>query len=460
MRRKNTTTDGIKTVALVALTKSILFGIRSLKIGHGATWPGHIALKLEKNFVDVLLQKNKHLKTILIVGTNGKTTCAKLLTHVLTKNGHKTFSNTTGANLLNGITSTLINNANIFGQIKADVAILEVDENALPQCLKQFEPTAILALNLFRDQLDRYGEIDAIRDKWEKSIVGLSPAPQIFLNGQDPNLFFLGQKLLQKVNYFGISEEQIEKNDTTSIEADATYCPICLSSLSFSCIAYSHIGVFSCDHCGGNAGEITDLSKNIVSPLSGTFNRYNLSAVALVLKKIFQIEPEKINADIEDFLPAFGRQEIIEYQGRKIWIQLSKNPVGFNQSIDLIVNSKEKNKKVLLLLNDAIPDGRDVSWIWDVNYERLVDNTDKVWIAGGRAYDMAIRIKYAMRENSQNSRKTSFDEKIIADESITKILSTVISASEAGETIFVLPVYSQMLELRKILTGDSMEIKK
>ena len=440
------------TLFLNIKLKFLVWFLRFFKLGHGSTWPGEIALMFQKNFIKRLVDRNNKLKIVLIVGTNGKTTSAKLISHVLAQESYGVFSNSTGANILNGVASSLINNSNISGKIKKDVAIFEIDENVLPLILKQITPTAILALNLFRDQLDRYGEVDIITNKWEKALADSDNKIKLILNAQDPNLFFLGKKLNNiEVLYFGLEENKLEELEPTS-EADTIYCPICSSKLKFTKIAYSHVGIFSCPNDGTNENSFEDYSSIVKSSLSGLFNEFNISAVSLLLNKVFNIPLEKISEDLKDFMPAFGRQEIIKYHEKYFIMQLSKNPVGFNQALKLV--EKAEQKYAFLILNDGIPDGRDVSWIWDINFDDFIKSVEKIWISGNRAYDMAICIKYAMRNSGIENKS------IYVSDNLKSSVEQIVKDTNNDDKIYAIPVYSAMLNLRKILLGDSINAQK
>lgn len=434
--------------------------MRFFGFGHGTTWPGEIALRLDQNIVGKIMKKNLKLKTIIIVGTNGKTTSAKLIKHVLTKLGHRVFSNQSGANLLNGVASTLINYTKLSGKISYDEAILEIDENVLPIIIKQFRPSAILMLNLFRDQLDRYGEINIIALKWHYALKQLDQQTTFIMNGQDPQICHLGRGVINSpVYYYGV-KKLLSKKDIPH-EADSIYCPKCSSKLTFSAIAYSHIGNFSCPKCVFSQPEFVDLTERMDIPLEGLFNRYNFSAVALLLNKVFGLSNEKFKTLIKDYQAGFGRQEMIDFENKKVIIQLSKNPVGFNQSIELLREIKNKPKTVLLALNDRIPDGRDISWIWDVNFESLVSIADKIFVVGDRAYDLGIRLQYALKNKKMTVTKDRIclNSQIYIYSKIEEGLESALKSIEKKETLYVFPVYSAMLALRKILTGDEFKTK-
>lgn len=451
--------DTIRTILILAVTKTVAFLIRMSRLGHGFTWPGEIALMLDPLFIKRIMAKNSRTKSVVIVGTNGKTTSAKIARHVLVKNGYSVIGNDTGANLKNGIASTLIQHADPWGRIRADAAIFEVDENVLPLLLFDFHPDAIMVLNLFRDQLDRYGEVNTIARKWQEALARLSKKTALIMNGNDPQISYLGQTLSDlPVTYFGLGR-RLMKRRTVPHEADSLYCPRCGERLSYGAIAYSHIGDFQCRGCGLQPGKVIDISGTIKSPLLGLFNQYNTNAVALMIHTLFGISFEKIKQDIADFGAAFGRQEILDYRGRRVIIQLSKNPTGFNQSIELLEEFDPTERRVLVLLNDRIPDGRDVSWIWDVDFELLVRLANKIVVSGDRAYDMGIRLRYAGAPSGTRTGRARAAVEMIVVPELNKAIYTAVAMTPPGELLFVLPTYSAMLEVRNKLTGDEFRQK-
>lgn len=444
---------------ILAITKTAAFLIRAVRVGHGFTWPGEIALRLSGGFLRTMMANNAHLKTVLIVGTNGKTTSAKITRHILSKNGYRVIGNETGANLKNGIASCLIQNANLSGRIDADAAIFEVDENVLPLILSDFHPDAIMVLNLFRDQLDRYGEVNTIALKWQEALGTLTAKTALVMNGNDPQIFSLGKSLTgPSVSFFGLKKEAMKRR-AAGHEADSLYCPECARRLTYAAVAYSHIGEFLCPGCGFRPSGIVDYSETIKSPLLGLFNRYNTNAVALLLHSVFGIPLEHIRRDIADFGAAFGRQEVIDYRGRRIVIQLSKNPTGFNQSIEVLEEFDVPKRRVLVLLNDRIPDGRDVSWIWDVDFERLTELAGDIVVSGDRAYDMGIRLRYA-GANGEAAKGTGRRAPVSVVPELGAAIDRAVNGTPPGGFLFILPTYSAMLEARNILTGDEFRQKE
>lgn len=440
---------------IIFICRFITWFIRTAKLGAGSTWPGHIALFLNPHIAHALLSQNK-IKTVLVVGTNGKTTTSKLLNEILEKNGHTVIKNKEGANLLNGIVTSLIHNSSLAGTIHGDVAIFEVDENMLPIVTAEITPYAIIFLNLFRDQLDRYGEVNSISAKWQTVLKNLPASAQIYINGDDPQLFYIGSKLKQKVHYFGLSK----KHFTVHIiphDVDSVYCPQCGKKLIYKGISYSHLGDFSCSSCEFKRENVTDFENyDFPKTLLGKYNVYNLSAGAFVASEAFNLSQVNIESSLRDFSPAYGRQEMITYKGNNIFMLLSKNPVGFNQSIEVIMQKYEKgNNNIVLILNDRIPDGTDVSWIWDAEFDKLHGFASKIFVTGDRVYDMALRLKYGLYTDPKidNFLNTVSFESVSCYESVKEAIDEAASSSIGKNDCIILATYSGMLEARKVVLG-------
>lgn len=435
---------------LITLGKLIIFFNKTLNLGSGSTWPGHIALSINKNFIKDLL-RNSTIKIILIAGTNGKTTTGKLIQTILEKNGKKVFQNQAGANLLNGVASSLILNSNLSGKINKDFAIFEIDENTLPLILKEVNnPDFIIILNLFRDQLDRYGEVNTISKKWQDALKKLNEKTKLLLNADDPQITYLGLsqggvsvpplRWKDNILFFGLKDKKL-MTPTHQHASDSTYCPNCGEKLVYNSTYFSHLGDWICKKCNYKHPQKTFTSSPFY-PLSGTYNEYNTNAAVLITEKL-GFNKEKIKSALKDFKPAFGRQEMISVNGKKVQIFLSKNPTGFNESLKTISSLNAKN--LLIVLNDRIPDGRDVSWIWDVDFEDFIYSFRNIVVSGERSYDMGLRIKYA--------QSIIHDSLFIIQEDLKKAISLSLDKTSKQETLYILPTYSAMLETRKILTG-------
>jgi lipid II isoglutaminyl synthase (glutamine-hydrolysing) len=415
------------------LGKFIISISKTLNLGSGSTWPGHIALKINKNFIKDIL-KNSKTKIVIIAGTNGKTTTARLVTSIIRENGKTYLQNKAGANLVNGLASTLIYGTGLDGKLHRDYLIFESDEYALPQVLKETNPDYLICLNLFRDQLDRYGETASIAKKWQEVFKMLSSKTMIILNSDDPQIASLSTNSNEKTFYFGLPKQN--NKNVLKHGADSIYCPDCFSELVFDSITFSHLGIWKCPKCGLKR-PIPDLTTIPFYPLHGTYNKYNANAAALFGLKENYIQ-ETITKAFKSFTPAFGRQEKLVYKDKKIQLFLSKNPTSFNESLDTIKELKGEN--ILILLNDQIPDGLDVSWIWDINFEDILTKDINIGVSGERVYDMALRLKYG-----------GFYTHIF--ENLQTGLDQMIENIKENETLYILPNYSSMLEIRKIITG-------
>lgn len=421
----------------IAVGKGVL-KLSKLLNRQGSTWPGHLALKTDGKLISKVIKKNKHIKIILVAGTNGKTTTTKALAHILENNGISTLTNNAGANLLNGLASLLVKNITISGKLKHKAIIFEVDENTLPLVLEEIpEPDALILLNLFRDQLDRYGEVNTTAEKWKESIKKFSHKTLVVANADDPLIASVA--LVSKNSLFFTIDNIYKKERQLSHAVDSITCPVCNNSLSYSAISYSHLGNYKCHNCGFESPKAKKF--DIKTGLKGVYNLYNLSSVILVVDKIFGINPYTSIESLQNFKPAFGRQEIMEIDGKKVMLLLSKNPTGFNESLKVALENKSDS--LLILLNDRIPDGRDISWIWDVDFEILAGKNIKISVSGDRAYEMSNRLMFAnvsneVYENYEDAYKESLKQ------------------TSAGKTLTILPTYSAMLEIRKLISGKAI----
>jgi UDP-N-acetylmuramyl tripeptide synthase len=440
--------DQIRLGLAVAVAKTVTGIVRQLRLGAASVLPGEIARRFHPKLLSLLCEQVKQ-GVILVVGTNGKTTTSLLLRTILEDQGWKVTHNVTGANLINGLVTALLNNTNLIGQLNTDYAILEVDENVLPLVLKDCQPRIILGLNLFRDQLDRYGEVDTISQRWQAAIAPLSENTVIILNADDPTLSYLGQKLTQKVSYFGLSEPSLYLEEIPHA-VDSIYCPSCGHPLDYKGVYLSHLGDFNCPNCEFSKSKIAFNSEDWPQILIGVYNKYNTLAAGLVAQEL-AIETPQIFNTVKHFKAAFGRAEELTVDGKHIRILLSKNPVGMNETIRAVndIKATGKSSTTLLVLNDRIPDGTDVSWIWDVDTEKLVNLGGNLVVSGDRAYDMALRLNYS--RDTLNGEGSPVN--LIIKEDLNQAIQTALSLTPAEETLHIVPTYSAMLEVRGILTG-------
>lgn len=430
---------------LVIIGKLLALMSRTFNFGSGGTWPGEIALRIYPAIFSYFIDQLKK-GLILIAGTNGKTTTAKMISQILAKSGNDSIGivhNNSGANLLNGLVSAFISKSSLFGKLDIDFAIFEVDEAALPIVLAQLttfrKRLVIVLLDLFRDQLDRYGEVDLIASKWQQALASLPKEATIILNADDPQIAYLGKSVKCRVEYFGIDKPDkfLPKIEHAT---DSIYCRKCGNKLMYKGVYFSHLGIWFCNKCD-NARPKPKFNK-IFSPLPGLYNEYNTLAAAATVASL-GIDKQTIIKVLKDFKPAFGRQEEFDFDGKKIKIFLSKNPAGFNASLRTVLELKPQ--VILFVLNDRIPDGRDVSWIWDADFETIPEHI-KIVVSGDRLFDLGLRIKYASK--NQKDEKES-----IIIENLKEAINQGLHLVKPGETLYILPTYSAMLEVRKILTG-------
>ena len=438
--------DRIRLSLAVALAKIITNIVRSLNLGAASVLPGSIARRLHPRLLPLLFEQVKK-GVILVVGTNGKTTTALLLKTILENQGYKVTHNASGANLINGLTAALLADADLTGKLDSDYAILEVDENILPLVLKDCQPQYILGLNLFRDQLDRYGEVDTIAQRWGKAIAPLPESTTIILNADDPTLAYLGQNLKQRVLFFGLNEPKLYL-EAIPHAVDSIYCPSCGRLLDYEGVYLSHLGDYKCPSCGFAKSETAINSQEWSQILIGVYNKYNTIAAGLLALEI-GIEQELIFNTIQNFKAAFGRAEELTIDNKHIRILLSKNPVGMNETIRAVKDIQQQGKAsvTLLVLNDRIPDGTDVSWIWDVDTEQLVKQGGTFIVSGDRTYDMALRLQYS----GESITESAF--KLIVEADLSQAINQALNLTSTEETLHILPTYSAMLEVREILVG-------
>lgn len=433
--------DRIRLAFAVSVAKSVTFGVRSLRLGAASVLPGSLARRIEPRLLQLLTQQVKN-GVILIAGTNGKTTTSLLLCTILERKGYRVAHNSTGANLENGLMTALLETTNLVGKLDVDYAILEVDENILPKILTPIQPRIILCLNLFRDQLDRYGEVDTISKRWTKIISTLPPETVVIPNTDDPTLSYLGQQLPQRVLFFGLNEPE-NYLDEIPHAVDSIFCPNCGHSLDYKGVYLSHLGDFQCFKCGFSRSQPALDSKQFPQILVGLYNKYNTLAAATAAREL-GVDEATILDTINNFQAAFGRAEELEIDGKRVRILLSKNPVGTNETIRVVTQSHDKT--TLLVLNDRTPDGTDVSWIWDVDTEKLVERGGTLVVSGDRLYDMALRLRY-----SEKTPDSHFN--LIVEEDLRQAIATALEHTPENETLHILPTYSAMLEVREVLTG-------
>lgn len=414
----------------------------------GTNFPGKVALKLDKNILKVV---GENYKLILITGTNGKTTTTSMIYNMIQENGKDVITNNTGANMLPGIVSCLIGNFSFKKTHSERYAVIEVDEANLTLVTAHLSPYIITITNLFRDQLDRFGEVYTTLNKILEGIEKV-PSSILVLNGDES---LLGDLELNNPSvYFGFNTE-LNNNKIVDTNADAKFCKKCKSPYKYYFITYNHLGNFYCTNCGymrptlnysvdkvieqSSEGSLIQIDNNeyyINQP--GTYNIYN-GVCAYSIAKLLDIDNLVIFNSLKSQKSSFGRQESITINNKNIKIILVKNPAGFDEAINTIMLDKRK-LSLAFILNDNYADGRDVSWIWDVAFEKLtLLDINSVLVAGIRKSDMAVRLKIAGFNTNNFSLCTNHEE----------LLSKIINCK--CDEVYVLATYTAMISFRKHL---------
>jgi UDP-N-acetylmuramyl tripeptide synthase len=443
-----------ETVTL-AITKSAATMSRVLGRGGGHALPGLIAERIDPQLIQKLAAKLPN-GIILVTGTNGKTTTTKLIAAALQASGERVLTNSTGSNLVRGVTSALIAAADIRGNIDATIGLFEVDEANLRLVAPTLQPQHIVVLNLFRDQLDRYGELDTTAAMIGQGIAATKA--KVYLNADDALVASLAKYAAapELVSYFGIEELPLT-TPAHQTATDSDRCPLCGERMKFSQVFYSHLGHYECPNgdysrpqpevsithvdesdlegvkfavaVGGERSEVT-------FPLPGTYNLYNALASISVTAGL-GVQLSVLAKTLETTEAAYGRMEKVRLDGRTLYLLLIKNPVGFTQVLDTFLIGRP-NLRVLMAVNDLAADSRDVSWLWDVPLEALTESQPKVITAGTRGADVALRLHYA---GTEAEVATSLDEAI----------TELVADTPPGDGAYILPTYTAMLQIRKLL---------
>jgi len=429
---------------------------RALRVGGGTTMPGRIARGIAPDVTSRLARRLRH-GTVIVTGTNGKTTTSRLISHVLGLGAMSSVHNRAGANLAAGIAAALVQRSTVLGRVRGDVGVFEVDEATLPVVQPSLSPRAVVLTNLFRDQLDRYGEIDIVASRWRSALRELDPSAAVVFNADDPLVSDVGGQHPGVRIPFGIDDDSCGLG-TLEHAADARYCYRCGIPYRYSAVYFGHMGVYRCEQCGasrpapsvaatavvnhGLEGIEFDLNTpegavRVRSPLPGVYNIHNVLAAAASCLYL-RIPLETIARGIGTFSPAFGRAERVQLNGRPAVLLLAKNPAGFNEVLRTLLRAE--GQTALIAINDLTADGRDISWLWDVDFEMLTGRLARVVVSGLRAEDMALRLKYAGVK----------PQAMTVQRDLGLALETAIGATD-GSPLYILPTYTAMLQLRKIL---------
>ena len=446
----------IRTFLSVTSCKLSRFILRKLGKG-GTNVPGRVALAIDPH---VLGKLAKGVTTIIVTGTNGKTTTSRMIERSLEESGYRFFANKSGANMLSGITAEFAMHSGLGGKNKYPYALIECDEAAFKTVSKYVDAKCVVVTNVFRDQLDRYGEVTHTLNSILTGIKN-SPNAVVCINADDSLSVSMKDEIPNKVVFYGV-ETEIYKNRVEEV-SDAPYCIKCKTEYVYDYVTYGHLGGFRCPNCGYHRPqtevsvekvlESTPDSSTILLNLNGSeyqatinlpggYNIYNATATAAA-GYVLGIKNETIIDALSSFECGFGRMEKFTVNDTDIRMILIKNPAGCNQVLNFLSNNTTPSLFVVAL-NDRFADGTDISWIWDVDFEKLNQISDKlteIWVTGRRADDMAMRFKYA--GIPVNKIKVMKDYEQLID-----------AATKQQAPVYMMPTYTAMLDIREIFSKN------
>jgi UDP-N-acetylmuramyl tripeptide synthase len=422
----------------------------------GTTAPGRLLLKASPR---ALARMSSELEggSVLVSATNGKTTTAAMIAAALERSGRPLVHNRAGSNMSWGVATALLD----AGRERGQLGLFEVDEAWLPAVARDVKPRLLLLSNLFRDQLDRYGELELLADRWAQLVGELDGRARFVLNADDPLVADLGRER-SGVTYFGV-EDDSQALPGMQHAADSKHCRNCGHAYEYDAIYLGHLGRYRCPNCGRRRPEPQvaatdvrlegmdgshftlrtpqgDLALRI--PLPGLYNVYNAVAAAATVLEL-GVPLATLGEALEGFAGAFGRVETIQVDGRQLSILLIKNPAGANEVLRTLT-LEDGDLDLWIALNDNIADGRDISWIWDADFEVLAGRVRQVTCSGTRAEEMALRLKYAGIETG-----------LEVERDLSASLDSAVR-NAAGERVYALPTYTALLELRDLLADRGL----
>ena len=435
---------------------------RRLGRGGGTALPGLMAVTLAPDLLGALGDQ-LGLGAATVTGTNGKTTTAHLLAAMASAAGLRPLANHSGSNLERGLVSAYIDAATASGALPGAaerLGVFEVDEAAWPVLLPQLRPRAAIFLNLFRDQLDRYGEVDSVARGWHDALEADASGLALVLNADDPSVAALADVGRGEVMMFGVDDRSMALPDVDHA-ADARFCG-CGAPFAYDAVYMGHVGLWRCDGCGRRRPSPSVAARNIallpdgvrfeltlpgaepwggtmevLLPLAGLYSVYNALAAAAGAHTL-GLPATAIVSALREARPPFGRQERFAVYGRDVRVLLAKNPAGMNEVLRTLGVSREP-LTLLMMLNDDVQDGHDVSWIYDADFERLAGRTAAVIVSGTRAADLALRLVLAGVEPQA------------VEPHVATALDLALTRTPEGGRLDVVPTYTAMLEVREAL---------
>jgi lipid II isoglutaminyl synthase (glutamine-hydrolysing) len=435
----------------VAVARAVGQLSRLAGAGGGTTLPGKLLATLDPQAIGSLAARLEQ-GSVVVSATNGKTTTCAMAASILGRRA-RLARNAAGANLVSGVASTLV------GAKGAELGLFEVDEAALPEVVRRVRPRAVCLGNLFRDQLDRYGELELVAERWRSMVEELPPEVVLAINADDPLVGDLAAGREASVA-FGL-DDCSHARPRLQHAADSKYCVRCGTPYEYTAAYVGHLGDYRCPACGharpsldvaarnvelrGTKGSSFDLAtpegaRRVELRLPGLYNVYNALAAASVTRAVGAGFADIVGG-LEQAVPAFGRFERIDLDGRTLLLLLIKNPAGANEALRTVVSSWPP-KLAVVALNDQIADGRDVSWIWDVDFELLGRGLERLIASGERAAELALRFKYGGLPESAIEVVPSLEE----------ALDLGLAATPEGGELVCLPTYTAMLSLQEIVS--------
>ena len=439
----------------IAAARGVAALSRRLGAGGGTTIPGRLLADFDRDAIDRLAARLA-AGTAVVSATNGKTTTTAMAAEIL-RPRQRLAHNAAGANLVSGVASTLLAAGD------ADLGLFEVDEAALPELIRRLRPRAVCLGNLFRDQLDRYGELELVAERWRDAVATLPADARLVYNADDPQLAAVGEAHPAGVA-FGLDDPRVAR-PSLQHAADSKYCVRCGTPYAYAAAYVGHLGDYRCPR-GDHARPPLDVaardvalhglerasfrletpegSRPVELRLPGLYNVYNaVAAAALALS--LDAELDEIVAGLERFSAAFGRFERVAVGEKGILLLLVKNPAGANEAVRTLVDGGAP-QVLVAALNDEIADGRDVSWIWDVDFEPLLPGLEKLVASGSRAAELALRFRYGGLEERALEVETD----------LGAALDRGVELTPDGGELVVLPTYTAMLGLQRILASRGL----
>ena len=459
----------VRLAAGLAAARAVGGLARATGRGGGTSLPGKVLTRVEPHAIERLAGRLAH-GSVVISATNGKTTTAAMVSTVLESAGTRLVHNRAGANMVGGVASALAAAARRGGrELDGDLGLFEVDEFWLGPVVEELEPRAILLSNLFRDQLDRYGELDIIADRWAELVARRGARSALVLNADDPLVADLGRASVSQspataaaraatgALYFGVEDDSLALPELQHA-SDSKHCRRCGHAYVYETVYLAHLGRYHCPNCGQRRPDPAVVARDVELhgirsaaftlahdgeehrvelPLPGLYNVYNaLGAAALCLA--LEIPLARVAAGLAAVAPAFGRAETIDLGGRPTSILLVKNPAGANEVLRTLT-LEGRDLDVFGMLNDRTADGRDVSWVWDADWEVLAPHVRRMTCSGTRAAELALRMKYAGVDPGRLQVVEELQDGLD------------VALADGSGPLYALPTYTALLELRELL---------